>query len=173
MKLKNLSLLLVVLLTLIAFAVPAFAVIGPIIPIDPIIIGPPILIFDPCSGASLIAVVTNNNYFDESSGGNYSTYINTYDLTVSGTVVAHGISTYKRVTVGSTSNVTQEDTFIDPGDSVTVFGHSVNRDRTGLMGGQGVISGAVNFNGTANTSIKGYYKFSDWTSTDRFCAFLQ
>ena len=99
-------------------------------PIDPIITLPPIILFDPCLGASLIATVISTGSFDlsyPSSGDAYYTYVATYDLSVLGIVVAHGISTYRRVTVGSIDNVTMKDTFIDPGDSVTVFGHSVNR----------------------------------------------
>lgn len=162
MKFKQLSILLVVLASVIIVAAPAFAA-------------------DPCAGATVIANMEPSSIFDSVIGDDFNTVVVAYDLTVSDSIVAHVISNYKRVTITGTGlngswsaeNVTTDDTFIDIVDNVTVFGRSVNRNQTGLVGVQGVITGAVNFVGSINTAIKGSYITSDVTGTNRMCFFLQ
>ncbi len=156
MKFKKLSILLVVLASAIIFTAPALAA-------------------DPCSGASVIATMEPSSVFDSVVGIDFNTVVVAYDLSVSGSVVAHVITNYKRVTTsGSESNVAMDDTFIDIIDNVTVFGRSVNINQTGLIGLQGVITGAVNFAGSINTTIKGsYITSSDINGTNRMCFFLQ
>jgi len=155
------------------FAAPVFA--APIfVPIDPIVM-PPIFTLNPCFGATVIADMGDITISDGTSDGAGSFYgaVYTYDISVSGATVAHVITNYKRVDFGTSSQVAMDDTFIDIADGITVFGRSVNRDHTGIIGVQGVIIGAVNFSGTKNDDVKGRYLTTNFGGTNRFCAFLE
>ena len=166
MKLRRL-LILSVLLACLVVSSPALA-------LDPIQIMPPILTLDPCLGASFIADMGTEIALDSASGTGFFTAVYKYDLLISGTPVGHVITKYSRIDFGAVSHVAMEDTFIvDPPESVTVFGRSVNVNATGLIGSHGMIVTAVNHNGTAATDIKGRYLITDFGGHNRLCAFLQ
>ncbi len=166
MKARRSSTLLVLLACLIVSS-PAFALDsgGPGLP-------PPI--FDPCVGSSFTGDIGPITAYDVSTDFDHyytATYI--YDVSVSGNVVAHVITHYKRVNFpGSTPNVAMEDTFIDLVRERTFFGRSVHRDDYTNIGAEGVITGAVTFNGDP-INVKGTYITTNFGGPDHFCAYLQ
>lgn len=174
MKLRRL----IVLFALLAFLVissPALA--APIfdIPIDPIIFTPPILSLDPCFAADLVTTVGAISSVGSLSGTGYYMATYKYELSFSGTPVAHVISAYKRVDFGADSQVAMDDTFILYGGGVntTIFGRSANENNTGIIGAHGVITGGVTFTGQNVPSLKGTYRITDFGGNNRLCFFLE
>ncbi len=161
MKSRRLIILSVLLACLVVSS-PAFAI-SIIVPIDP------------CLSADVVTDIGTIEANVVQSGSDFQVAVYSYDLLASGTtnVVAHVIHHYTRVSVPSL-NATLDDTFVDLVHQVTVFGRSVNRNSTGLIGIKGVIVSAVNFDGTANDNIKGRYLITDFGGPpNRFCVFLQ
>ncbi len=151
-------------------ALPGFDLI-----IDPGIFTPVIPVFDPCFGAKIVTEMTYppvpyDAQFD--IGGSYYTAVYAYDLSMSGEVVAHVISTYKRIGTGTSAMVAMDDTFDDVADNLTLFGHSVNRGTTGVIGLQGVFIGAVTYDGVRDGSLNGSYITTNQGGTNRLCAFM-
>jgi len=173
MKLRRLFILSVLLACLVvsspALALPIFD-----LPIDPIQIMPPILVLDPCFGASAAIDMGTIAALDSASGTGFFTAVYKYDLLASGTPIAHMMTKYSRIDFGAISHVAMEDTLIiDPPISVTVFGRSVNVNATGLVGSHGMIVTAVNHNGTSADYVQGRYLITDFGGTNRFCLFLE
>jgi hypothetical protein len=141
--------------------------------LDPIIIPPGFFLADPCFGASFSANMGTADNFDSTFDTDFLTAVYRYTLSVSGTVVGTVYTTYKRVGTGAaTYMVTMDDTIVGA-DGTTVFGRSVNRGVTGIIGLKGEIVGAINPNGTINHGINGRYLTSNFTGTNKFCAFLE
>ncbi len=172
MKLRHL-LTLFVLLACLIISSPAFAISGiDPIGIDPIVIGPPPIMLDPCFFADFVGDMGPLDIFVVASDLPHYVAVYSYDISQSATTVAHVITNYSRIAFESSFNVAMNDTVIDLVDEMTLFGRSVNRNMTGIIGAEGVIVGAVDFNGNA-LAVKGSYITTDFGGSNRICAFLQ
>jgi hypothetical protein len=178
MKLRHLFTLLA-LLACLAVSSPALA--APIFqPIDPGIFMPPVLVLDPCFGADLVTNI-DGTYYDYKGGISDTdsfTAVLEYELALSGTPVAHVISHYKRIQFGadSLSNITAlDDTFViyGSGANLTVFGRAVHVGGATIIGANGVITGAVTFNGQS-VPLKGTYRITSFGGPpNRVCFFVE
>ncbi len=160
------SVALLVLLAFIIVSSPAFA--ADTLPSLP----PPI--FDPCVGSTLTGDMGIPTWYDVSCVLHYCVSTLVYNVyNASGQTVGRVITNYKRVDFpGGISNVAMDDTFIDLVNERTVFGHSVNRNTSGIIGVEGVITGAVTFTGDL-VNVKGTYITTNFGGTNHFCAYLQ
>ena len=139
---KKLCCLTVAFVALLAFAVSPASADDPIIilPIDPIITLPP-LVLDPCFGADAVFELTNNVNSPVSQGSGFYSSLYTYDIEAGGAAVGRAILEYKRYNDGSDTYVALEDTFMFEG-GLAIYGRASNY-KFGVIGAQGVVHQAT------------------------------
>jgi hypothetical protein len=143
---------------------------APVLALDPIIIGP-IIVLPPCLFADFSADVETITSVDVQTGADFWISVDNFDITQDGATVGRMISHYQRLSFGATNQVVKEDTAIidTPSLKITVFGRAYN-SKAGHAGARGVIVGAIDNSGNA-VDLKGTYIITDSTPR-KICAFL-